>query len=52
MLEKIITWSIRNRILVLLLSALALGLGVYALSTTPVAPPRSLLRCHSLSSPE
>jgi Cu(I)/Ag(I) efflux system membrane protein CusA/SilA len=36
MLEKIITWSIRNRILVLLFTALAIGLGVYALSTTPV----------------
>src|SRR3954464_96494 len=36
MLEKIITWSIRNRILVLLFTALGLGLGVYALSTTPV----------------
>jgi len=36
MLEKIITWSIRNRILVLLFTALAIGLGIYALSTTPV----------------
>ncbi|MDB5047452.1 MAG: heavy metal efflux pump, CzcA family [Fibrobacteres bacterium] len=36
MLEKIITWSIRNKILVLLLTFLAIGLGAYALSRTPI----------------
>ena len=36
MLERIITWSIRNRTLVLLLGLLGLGIGGYALRTTPI----------------
>ena len=36
MLEKIIAWSIRNKILVLLLSTLGLGFGAHALLTTPI----------------
>ncbi len=36
MLEKIITLSIRNRTLVLLIGFLVLGIGVYALRTTPI----------------
>ena len=36
MLEKIITWSIRNKVLVLLLSVLALAFGARALLTTPI----------------
>jgi Cu(I)/Ag(I) efflux system membrane protein CusA/SilA len=36
MLEKIITWSIRNKILVLLFSAVALGFGTFSLFSTPI----------------
>jgi Cu(I)/Ag(I) efflux system membrane protein CusA/SilA len=36
MLEKIIAWSIRNRILVILTTLIAVGVGVYSLKTTPV----------------
>jgi Cu(I)/Ag(I) efflux system membrane protein CusA/SilA len=36
MLEKIIEWSIKNRVLVILLTALAIGYGVYSLFSTPV----------------
>jgi copper/silver efflux system protein len=36
MLEKIITWSIRNKILVILLTILAVGFGAFALSKTPI----------------
>ncbi len=36
MLEKIITWSIRNKILVILLTLLAIGFGAFALSNTPI----------------
>jgi Cu(I)/Ag(I) efflux system membrane protein CusA/SilA len=36
MLEKIIEWSIKNRILVILLTVLAIGYGIYALFSTPV----------------
>ncbi len=36
MLEKIITWSIRNKILVILLTFLAIGFGAFALFNTPI----------------
>ncbi len=36
MLEKIIAWSIKNKILVVLLTLLAIGFGVYALLNTPL----------------
>ncbi|MEO7426699.1 MAG: CusA/CzcA family heavy metal efflux RND transporter [Fibrobacteria bacterium] len=36
MLEKIITWSIRNRILVVLLTLLAIGIGAVSLANTPI----------------
>jgi Cu(I)/Ag(I) efflux system membrane protein CusA/SilA len=36
MLEKIIEWSIKNRVLVIFLTALAIGYGVYSLFSTPV----------------
>ncbi|HLP40248.1 MAG TPA: CusA/CzcA family heavy metal efflux RND transporter, partial [Fibrobacteria bacterium] len=36
MLEKIIEWSIHNRFLVVLLTALGIGGGLYALKATPV----------------
>jgi copper/silver efflux system protein len=36
MLEKIIAWSIKNRVLVVLLTVLAVSAGIWALVTTPV----------------
>jgi copper/silver efflux system protein len=36
MLEKIITWSLKNKILVLLLGAVAMGFGTHALLSTPI----------------
>src|SRR4051812_40086085 len=36
MLAKIITWSIRNKVLVVLLTFLAIGFGIYSLATTPI----------------
>lgn len=36
MIESIIRWSVANRVLVLLLSALLAGIGLYALKKTPV----------------
>src|SRR6476620_4524024 len=36
MLERIIAWSIRNKVLVCLLTALSIGLGAYALAGTPM----------------
>jgi Cu(I)/Ag(I) efflux system membrane protein CusA/SilA len=35
-LEAVIAWSLRNRVLVILLTALALGLGAVALQRTPI----------------
>jgi Cu(I)/Ag(I) efflux system membrane protein CusA/SilA len=35
-LEAVIAWSLRNRVLVILLTVLALGLGAIALSRTPI----------------
>ena len=36
MLEKIISWSIRNRYLVIAMTAVAIALGIYALERTPI----------------
>lgn len=36
MIEKIIHWSIKNRLMVLLVTALLVGAGVYALKQTPI----------------
>lgn len=36
MIEKIITWSIKNRLLVILCAILAIGWGIWSLSTTPI----------------
>ncbi len=36
MLEKIITWSIHNKVLVILVTILAIGFGVFAVYNTPV----------------
>ncbi|MDB5106579.1 MAG: heavy metal efflux pump, CzcA family [Fibrobacteres bacterium] len=36
MLERIITWSIRNKVLVILMTILAIGFGAYSLSKTPI----------------
>ncbi|MDF1578215.1 MAG: efflux RND transporter permease subunit [Desulfobulbales bacterium] len=36
MLEKIIEWSVRNRLLVVILTAFAIGAGYYSLRQTPV----------------
>ncbi len=36
MLEKLITWSLKNKILVLLLGAVAMGFGTHALLSTPI----------------
>src|SRR5512133_805431 len=36
MLEKIIEWSIKNRILVILLTILGIGYGTYSLMSTPI----------------
>ncbi len=36
MLEKIITWSIRNKMLVILMTCLSIGFGIFELSNTPV----------------
>ncbi|MGA2507500.1 MAG: CusA/CzcA family heavy metal efflux RND transporter [Chitinispirillaceae bacterium] len=36
MLEKLITWSIKNKLLVIMLTVFAIGAGVWAIVTTPV----------------
>jgi Cu(I)/Ag(I) efflux system membrane protein CusA/SilA len=36
MLEKIIEWSIKNRLIVILLTILAVGYGIYSLIATPI----------------
>ena len=36
MLEKVIAWSIKNKIIVIFLTVLAIGLGIRALLTTPI----------------
>jgi Cu(I)/Ag(I) efflux system membrane protein CusA/SilA len=36
MLQKIIEWSIKNKVIVIFMTVLAIGLGVWALFTTPV----------------
>ena len=36
MLEKIIEWSIKNKFLVIMLTAFAIGAGIWALLTTPI----------------
>jgi copper/silver efflux system protein len=36
MLEKLITWSIKNKVIVIFMTVLLVGLGAQALFTTPV----------------
>jgi len=36
MFEKLIIWSIKNRIIIIFLTVLAIGLGAYSLLTTPI----------------